>query len=460
MKPNILFLIVDSLRADKVSGTENNSIIPNLDYIKKNGVFFDHAISSADGTMLAYAGLFSGKHPFKTGMRSAKLTRLCNTISYFEVLKNYDYNLYGCLPRLAASLEIIPEFENNDEAFLDLFPDTSSKAGEIILKKLEGNMKEPWCFLVHVTNMHFPVKKPKGFEDEKFGSNNYEKQVSAIDAWIGKVLKKIDLEKTLVVITGDHGSYIQSLKNKSLEIDFQDNANLQNNIAKVSRRFPKFAEPLKLKLFLMRERANQKRKRNKIQKLNLKPHETRGLLDQRGNTDRFLFDEKIRVPLFMIGSKINQCISISKQVRLIDVFPTICEIVGIPKWEEKVDGISIYPLLENKKMDDLIAYIESTPGVVIETNNVIGIRTDKYKYFRNRNDANLDIHLFDLENDPFEDDNIAKESKEIVESMECKLQEITNGYSLDDVGYDDETNKQETTEVTNVKQIFKDMGYV
>ena len=460
MKPNILFLIVDSLRADKVSGTENNSITPNLDHIKKNGVFFDHAISSADGTMLAYAGLFSGKHPFKTGMRSAKLTRLCNTISYFEVLKNYDYNLYGCLPRLAASLEIIPEFENNDEAFLDLFPDTSSKAGEIILKKLEGNMKEPWCFLVHVTNMHFPVKKPKGFEDEKFGSNNYEKQVSAIDAWIGKVLKKIDLEKTLVVITGDHGSYIQSLKNKSLEIDFQDNANLQNNIAKVSRRFPKFAEPLKLKLFLMRERANQKRKRNKIQKLNLKPHETRGLLDQRGNTDRFLFDEKIRVPLFMIGSKINQCISISKQVRLIDVFPTICEIVGIPKWEEKVDGISLYPLLENKKMDDLIAYIESTPGVVIETNNVIGIRTDKYKYFRNRNDANLDIHLFDLENDPFEDDNIAKESKEIVESMECKLQEITNGYSLDDVGYDDETNKQETTEVTNVKQIFKDMGYV
>ena len=460
MKPNILFLIVDSLRADKVSGTENNSIIPNLDYIKKNGVFFDHAISSADGTMLAYAGLFSGKHPFKTGMRSAKLTRLCNTISYFEVLKNYDYNLYGCLPRLSASFEIIPEFENNDESFLDLLPDALGKAGEIILKKLEGNMKEPWCFLTHIDNMHFPIKKPKGFEDEKFGSNNYEKQVSAIDAWIGKVLKKIDLEKTLVVITGDHGSYIQSLKNKSLEIDFQDNPNLQNNIAKVSRKIPKFAEPLKLKLFLMRERASKKRKLNKIKKLDLKPHEIRGLLHQRGNTDRFLFDEKIRVPLFMIGSKINQCVSISKQVRLIDVFPTICEIVGIPKWEEKVDGISLYPLLENKKMDDLIAYIESTPGVVIETNNVIGIRTDKYKYFRNRNDANLDIHLFDLENDPFEDDNIAKESKEIVESMECKLQEITNGYSLDDVSYDDETNKQETTEVTNVKQIFKDMGYV
>ena len=455
MKPNILFLIVDSLRADKVSGTENNSITPNLDHIKKNGVFFDHAISSADGTMLAYAGLFSGKHPFKTGMRSAKLTRLCNTISYFEVLKNYDYNLYGCLPRLAASFEIIPEFENNDESFLDLFPDTSSKAGEIILKKLEGNMKEPWCFLVHVTNMHFPVKKPKGFEDEKFGSNNNEKQVSAIDAWIGKVLKKTDLEKTLVVITGDHGSYIQSLKNKSLEIDFQDNPNLQNNIAKVSRKIPKFAEPLKLKLFLMRERVNQKRKRNKIQKLNLKPHETRGLLDQRGNTDRFLFDEKIRVPLFMIGSKINQCISISKQVRLIDVFPTICEIVGIPKWEEKVDGISLYPLLENKKMDDLIAYIESTPGVVIETNNVIGIRTDKYKYFRNRNDANSDIHLFDLENDPFERKNIATSNLEVVSDMEKLLQ---NNLSIKHPMKTSEIMDED--EIKKAKKVLGDLGYI
>ena len=321
-------------------------------------------------------------------------------------------------------------------------------------------MKEPWCFFVHVTNMHFPIKKPKGFEDEKFGSNNYEKQISAIDEWIGKILKKIDLAKTLFVIIGDHGSYIQSLKNKSLEIDFQDNANLQMNFLKIPRKMPKFVEPLKLKLFLMRERASKKRKLNKIKKLDLKPHEIRGLLHQRGNTDRFLFDEKIRVPLFMIGSKINQCISISKQVRLIDVFPTICEIVGIPKWEEKVDGISLQPLLENKKIGEFTADIESTPGVEIETNNVIGIRTDKYKYFRNRYSKNLDVHLFDLENDPFEDDNMAKKSKEIVESMECKLQEITNGYSLDDVSYDDETNKQETTEVTNVKQIFQDMGYV
>ena len=68
IKPNILFLIFDSFRADKISGSTNNSLTPNFDYIKRNGVVFDHAISSGDGTLVSYAGLFSGKHPFKTGM--------------------------------------------------------------------------------------------------------------------------------------------------------------------------------------------------------------------------------------------------------------------------------------------------------------------------------------------------------------------------------------------------------
>ena len=36
--------------------------------------------------------------------------------------------------------------------------------------------------------------------------------VSAIDFWIGKFLKTIDLTNTLVVITADHGEYIRSLK--------------------------------------------------------------------------------------------------------------------------------------------------------------------------------------------------------------------------------------------------------
>ena len=36
----------------------------------------------------------------------------------------------------------------------------------------------------------------------------YARTVSSIDHWLGKILIKIDIEKTLLVITGDHGERI------------------------------------------------------------------------------------------------------------------------------------------------------------------------------------------------------------------------------------------------------------
>ena len=461
IKPNILFLLLDSFRADKISGPDKNSLTPNFDYIKKNGVFFDHAISSSDGSILSYAGLFSGKHPFKTGMRSSKLTGLIDTTSYLEFLKNHGYKLYGCMPKSSSFLEIIPEFVNNEEAFLDYGMSVFTDAGRITSDKLNSKMKEPWLFIMHTGDLHFPIRNPKGFEDEKFGSNNYEKQISALDSWLGQILEKIDLEKTLVVIIGDHGSYIQALSKESLNVDFQDKGELQMKVLKISNKFPKFLEPLKLNLFLARENINRKRKEKKIKDLDLKPHEIRGLLHQRSNLERFLFDEKVRVPLFMIGPKADQGMTISQQVRLIDVFPTICEIIGIPDKDEKIDGVSLYPLLENKKIGTSIAYMESSPAILIQPIIVIGVRTDKYKYFRNRYDSSKNVHLYDLENDPYEDDNIADKDKNIVEAMEDILKTTISGFSLEKGCRLESTDDDLGTKETNmVEKQLKKMGYI
>ena len=462
IKPNILFLLLDSFRADKISGPDKNSLTPNFDYIKKNGVFFDHAISSSDSSLLSLAGLFSGKHPFKTGMRSSKLTKLIDTTSYLEFLKNHGYKLYGDIPKADSLLEIIPpDFENNEVITTTGLKEFKEESRRMTLDRLNSKMKEPWLFLMHAGDLHFPITNPKGFQDEKFGSDNYEKQVSAIDYWLGQVLEKVDLKKTLVVITGDHGSYIQSLNKESLNFDFQDKARLQMKIGKISNKFPKFLEPLKLYLFLTRENISRKRKEKKIKDLNLKSHEVRGLLHQRSDSERLLFDEKIRVPLFMIGPKVDQGMTISQQVRLIDVFPTICEIIGIPDKDEKIDGVSLYPLLENRKIGNLVAYMESTPAIIIKPVIVIGIRTDKYKYFRNRYDSSKNVHLYDLENDPYEDNNIADKDKKVVEAMEDILKSIINGFSLEKgcrLEYVDENLG--TKETNMIEKELKKMGYI
>ena len=46
--------------------------------------------------------------------------------------------------------------------------------------------------------------------------------VSAIDVWIGRILEKIDLNKTLVVLTADHGEYVPDKTNDEQEIQYED----------------------------------------------------------------------------------------------------------------------------------------------------------------------------------------------------------------------------------------------
>ena len=69
MRPNILFLTLDGLRADKFTGKTKTAITPNLDSLLKKGTYFNQAISCADGTVLALNAMLSGIFPFSQYMK-------------------------------------------------------------------------------------------------------------------------------------------------------------------------------------------------------------------------------------------------------------------------------------------------------------------------------------------------------------------------------------------------------
>ena len=60
------------------------------------------------------------------------------------------------------------------------------------------------------------------------------------------------------------------------------------------------------------------------------------------------------------------------------------------------------------------------------TSNTIGVRTSKYKYFRNIDNKFEDMALFDLENDPLEEENIVESNKDVVSTMEEILKQKLN----------------------------------
>lgn len=98
MKPNILFITIDSLRSDKIYGDYRTSKTPNIDSLIKNGTYFTQAISSSDATGTCLGSVFTALYPFKTGITHFRFNS--NVITYFDILKKHGYNIYGTVPDL------------------------------------------------------------------------------------------------------------------------------------------------------------------------------------------------------------------------------------------------------------------------------------------------------------------------------------------------------------------------
>jgi len=454
LKPNVLFLVIDSLRADKFYGNTKTSLTPNIDNLIKNGFFFPNNISSSDGTVMSWAGMFTSLEPLKTGIRSERYNKIDSSIlNYFSLIKKEGFHVYGCVPKFASAFGMMKDFENNDKTY-DHFQSLSEGLGVKILSQLKSNiMKEPWLYFIHINDIHFPVIPPKSFDTQEFGESKYDRTISSIDSWIGKILETVDLKKTLVIVTADHGAYVPSVKINDQWINYETDGTKQKFATKIGNKIPSFLEPMKSKLFFKVEKYRKQVKEKKSQEFFLTPYQKRSLLSQRSDLDHFLFDEIIRVPLIFFGYGINTKKIVSSQVRTIDIFPTIFDIIGLKSYENNVDGRSLIPIMNGKSVDELPALIISSPLIEVKSNDVIGLRTSKYKYFRDKDDPKNRVYLFDLKNDPLEEKNIAKEQPEIVEKMEHILSQKQTEFKSNNSEYSED-------ELKNIEKELKKMGYI
>ena len=65
--------------------------------------------------------------------------------------------------------------------------------------------------------------------------------------------------------------------------------------------------------------------------------------------------------------------------------------------------------MQGKQLEEIPVFLESaTNSTRSPDSNVIGIRTSEFKYFRDRDDSTKNIHLYDLREDPLEENNIAE----------------------------------------------------
>ena len=63
-----------------------------------------------------------------------------------------------------------------------------------------------------------------------------------------------------------------------------------------------------------------------------------------------VYDDVLKVPLVFSGFSIESHKIISQQVGLVDIFPTIVELLGLKKINSTIDGTSLLPLFSAKEL--------------------------------------------------------------------------------------------------------------
>ena len=450
-KPNILLIVIDSLRFDKCHGHEKSSFTPTINMLIKNGTYFEQTISSAASTILAVGSLLTGLYPFRNGLGGTEYQKLNPKITNLaKILNDNGYTTYATAPEIANDFGLTCDFQNPDSGYDNYFSLFSGLGDEILKKFKNEHFQKPWFFYIHLFDLHSPVILPSSFNNIKFGISQYERMVSAIDTWLSKLLKFIDKKNTIVILTSDHGEYVPVLNTANGLINLESSGT-EKKLWKLGNKIPKNLLPLKKKIATTIRSSRKKLKSSKTNTENLSVYEKRVLFDSRMSDGHRMYDDLLRIPLILTGPKIPENKIISNTVRQVDILPTILSLLSLP-FPHDIDGQNLIPLMNEKYDKELIAYIESPPSVENQSMKYIGIRTSKFKFIQNIQDEKS-YELYDLEKDPFEENNVFNENPDQVKIAQKLLYEIRNKKPLQKNIEFDKNEKQK------IDDVLKKLGY-
>ncbi len=407
-------------------------------------MYFDQAISSADGTFASMGSIFTSQYPFKTGITWTK--NHSKAKKYFENLKIYGYDLYATVPNYDFFETVTKNFLKENLTIHDPQMNLFDGVGEQIMERLQSmKMQQPWFYYIHIMDLHIQRPTPNEFNRNDYGKTDYERKVSSVDYWIGKILEQINFDDTMIVIAADHGEYVLD---NSMRPEYIPG--IQKGLRNAKKSTPKFLQPLGVKGFVLLRKFLTPIRKAQFKKT-MDPTKLRSTF-KRGKD--YLYDEAVHVPLLFVGYGINKHKIIPEQVRHVDIFPTLSEFLGIPINKKTSDGRSLLPLLNDEHFDELPALIESMPVLEKPVGDVIGVRTSNFKYFRSRNNPKKKLTLFDLKNDPDELNNIADSKPDVVNKMENILSAERKG-SLDEKIVEELTGEKKL----KAMKILREMGY-
>ncbi|MFH0785153.1 MAG: sulfatase [Pseudomonadota bacterium] len=372
-KPHSIFLIsLDTLRADVAYSGK----FPNLNRLRSEGVSFMNVVSSSPLTPVSHASILTGLYPKNHGIRHLfKESLNSKTPTLAETLKREGFHtgaIVSC-PGLNGWYGLNKGFDHYDDE-IPLLEDgsdplqtvdvklrgTALKRANIVIKraikwlrKMEG---QPCFLFLHFFDAHWPYNPPKRYLDTV--SNDYEDEVAFMDHYLGIFLDFLDQHEysknSLLICLSDHGEDLEGC--------------YPNDHGGAALGHP-----------------------------------------EESGHGCLLFDTTQLVPLIFRYPKMLAIEkTVKEQVRLIDVFPTICDLIRTPT-SPCLDGKTLAPALSGGRINSRVAFSETfypkeqyrATGMFPQANNKMSVRIDN-KYKTIWEIGGDEIFYFDLINNPNE----------------------------------------------------------
>lgn len=431
-KPNILFILVDCLRADKVFESQGSARLDTINSLTEEGVSFPYMYSSSSTTTVNFASIFTGCYPFNHGVRAHSGNKLHRDLSTLgEELQRFGYTTHAEMTGPAVKsvgLDRGFQFYN----YRDRDRTVHTDYGKELPQKI-NSFQEPWFLFLHLWSLHKPRQILPRFQDSKFGTP-YEKALTSLDHYLSYLLSDLNKEP-LVLLHGDHGEEITS-----------------STVSRYINRAAQTLKPLKEKL----------KKVPGADKIVRKGGKKLDFISETAGHGFHVYDHLTRVPLIINGPGFDEGLRLNYPVKQPDLFPTIINLANSEEEDcsvPKNNGVNLAQFGEEKKNTAEEIYLEECGLATPSKEHMLqGIRTQNYKYIFSPF-GNSKPELYNLEKDPKETNNLLPEQKQLEARLKSQLQELIERekFVTDNGGAGSDMSEKEEK---RTKEKLRDLGYL
>lgn len=401
---NVILISLDSLRRDYV-GVYNGKkdFTPNIDKLAEDSVVFENAFSHAPWTIPSHVSILSGLNPNSHGANtfSDKLPPFVKTLP--QILRERGYLTFAFTGGglLSANFGFSKGFNQYKEWDGSELPDSSKPIFKRAKDFISSNKEKNFFLFLHTYQFHDPLEFPEDIKEKVLKGEKVLWEATSLTKLIGggkgtyKPLKKEEVESIKILCKGESrtidehliGPLIQKLKDEGI-----------------------YDQTM---IIITSDHGDE-------------------LFDHGGwQHAHTLYNELIRVPLIIkFPYQKFKGKRISKNVRLIDIAPTILDVLGFNPSKFEMDGKSLIPVIKGKEKEERkcfseIYYDPDRPHIPQRISLVYGdyklianqIIENWQKYFENPPPPLYPFELYNIKNDPYEKKNLYNENSETAKSM-------------------------------------------